>query len=239
MALPVFYHETDWKTGIEISLPEDTARHVVQVLRMQQGEPLQLTDGKGTLTAVHIALAEKKKCTVLVDEVVVHPPKKHPLHLAVAFTKNSSRNEWLLEKATELGVSSIIPLIVARSEKEKIRYERWKTILVSALIQSHQYYLPQLWTSVSLPQLLKQTADIPQKLIAHCLEGTEKIYVQQSLPNTETLLLIGPEGDFTSDEINLCSGAGFRAVDLGSQRLRTETAAMAAAAYFNFINHEK
>lgn len=238
MALPVFFQEADWKFGQEIWLHEDTARHVVQVLRMQCNEQLKLTDGKGNELLVTISVAAKKKCAVVLNEIVVHQPKKNKLHLAVAFTKNTSRNEWLLEKATELGVSSILPIIVTRSEKEKIRYDRWKNILVSALIQSQQYYLPELWEAVSLKELLKRNNNIPQKLIAHCIEGNEKMPLLQTKNNTETIMLIGPEGDFTNDEVNLCIENGFQPVDLGSQRLRTETAAMAVCAYFNFVNHE-
>lgn len=239
MALPVFFQEADWEIGQEIWLQEDTARHVVQVLRMQAGEPLKLTDGKGNEVLVTISLAEKKKCSVVVDEIIIHEPKQNKLHLVVAFTKNTSRNEWLLEKATELGVSSIIPIIVTRSEKERIRYDRWKSILVSALIQSQQYYLPELWEAVFLKELLKRTNPIPQKLIAHCINGQEKISLQQTQSNLETLMLIGPEGDFTNDEVTLCLEQGFQPIALGTQRLRTETAAMAVCAYFNFVNHEK
>jgi 16S rRNA (uracil1498-N3)-methyltransferase len=159
------------------------------------------------------------------------------LHLCVAFTKNNNRNEWLLEKVTELGVASIIPIITGRSEKTHIRDDRWQKILQAAILQSQQDYLPHLTDVMPLHEALAMYKDLPKKLIAHCI-GEEK---KQPLPemlkeSAETVLLIGPEGDFTQNEVNLCIENGFNAVSLGAQRLRTETAAVAAAAYFNMLS---
>jgi 16S rRNA (uracil1498-N3)-methyltransferase len=205
---------------------------------MQAGEKLQLTDGKGTVADVTITDAGKKKCSVSIDSIIKHNPPATPLHLAIAFTKNTSRNEWLLEKATELGVSSIIPLSVTRSERERTKYDRWNGILISAMLQSQQYYLPHLSAALSINKLIEKY-DVPQKLVAHCISSVPRISIAKALhPRKETLILIGPEGDFTEEEVTLCEQNGFKGILLASQRLRTETAAMAVCAYFNSINNE-
>jgi 16S rRNA (uracil1498-N3)-methyltransferase len=205
---------------------------------MQAGEKLQLTDGKGSVADVTITDAGKKKCTVNVDSITKHQPPVTRLHLAIAFTKNTSRNEWLLEKATELGVSSIIPLSVTRSERERAKYERWNGILISAMLQSQQYYLPHLSEALSLKDLITKY-DVAQKLIGHCITSSPRAAIAKALqPRKETLILIGPEGDFTKEEVTLCEQNGFTGISLASQRLRTETAAMAVCAYFNSINNE-
>lgn len=238
MSLPLFFHNAILEQGKELWLDEDTARHVVQVLRMTIGEELQLTDGKGHEAVASIVQADKKKCLVRLDKVVLHPAAATTLHLAVAFTKNSSRNEWLLEKATELGVTSIIPLSAARSERERIRYDRWHNILVSALLQSHQYHLPVLTEIMNVKAVVEQYKDVEQKLVGHCIAEMGRAPLQEMLkPGKETIVLIGPEGDFTEEEVNLCMKAHYEGVSMGTQRLRTETAAMAVCAYFNLVNH--
>jgi 16S rRNA (uracil1498-N3)-methyltransferase len=237
-SLSLFFHDGSLQQGAEVPLAEDTAKHVVQVLRMQPGSKLQLTDGKGRLATASVARAEKKKCSVIIEAVEFFEPAKPQLHLAVAFTKNASRNEWLLEKTTELGVATIIPLIAHRTEREKIRYDRWTSILVSAMMQSKQYHLPLLQEATPFRQVNEQYAQVPQKIVAHCIEERGRIRIADAVqPHKETLILIGPEGDFTNEEVALCEAAGFTAISMGTNRLRTETAAMAACAYFNLINH--
>jgi 16S rRNA (uracil1498-N3)-methyltransferase len=236
-SLPRFYYKGALIQGNEISLDEDTVRHVIQVLRMQPGGSLELTNGEGYVASCIIARVEKKKCSVVAEQVHFYKEPSPALHLAVAFTKNSSRNEWLLEKATELGVRSIIPLMATRTEREKIRYDRWQNILVSALLQSQQHYLPHLPEAVSLEKVLQQYAAIPQKYIGHCIEGHKRISLAEMLkPALDTLILIGPEGDFTPEEVNLCTAQGFTGMSIGAQRLRTETAAISVCAYFNILN---
>lgn len=238
MALPLFFHNAVLEQGKELWLDEDTARHVVQVLRMTVGEKMQLTDGKGHTSTAGILQADRKKCLVQLEEVIFHAAPAATLHLAIAFTKNSSRNEWLLEKATELGVRSIIPLSAVRSERERIRYDRWHNILVSALLQSQQYHLPLLSEAMTLPAIIEQYKNVEQKLIGHCIEELGRRPIQEMLkPGKETIVLIGPEGDFTEEEVNLCMKAHYEGVSMGTQRLRTETAAMAVCAYFNLVNH--
>jgi len=219
-----------------VSLDADTAKHIWQVLRMEADDKVILTDGNGTAATGRIHTAERHKCNVTIENVDFHPRQGMLLHLGVGFTKNNSRNEWLLEKATELGVSSIIPISAARSEKTYVRDERWLKILQSAILQSKQYYLPHLSEITPLETVLREHKDIPQKLIAHCIEGMAKGPLSEMLkPSPGTILLIGPEGDFTEEEVNLCTAHGFKAVSMGGQRLRTETAAITAAAYFNVM----
>jgi len=222
-----------------VSLDADTAKHIWQVLRMKEDDQIILTDGKGTIAEGEIHSAERHKCNVSIKKVAHHLRDCKVLHLCVAFTKNNSRNEWLLEKATELGVASIIPISTARSEKVHIRYDRWEKILQSAILQSKQNYLPNLSSIMTLPNVLKQYNDIPQKLLAHCIEGEKRDPLPKMLKqDKDVILLIGPEGDFTQEEVILCTEYGFKPVSLGINRLRTETAAIAAAAYFNLICDE-
>jgi 16S rRNA (uracil1498-N3)-methyltransferase len=158
------------------------------------------------------------------------------LHLCVGFTKNNSRNEWLLEKATELGVASIIPIAVSRSEKTHVRSDRWQKILQSAILQSKQHYVPILSEITSLEKVLDRFNGSAQKFVAHCIDDKNKRPLAEMLkPTSDTVLLIGPEGDFTREEVNLCMKHGFTPVSLGTQRLRTETAAIAAVAFFNVV----
>jgi 16S rRNA (uracil1498-N3)-methyltransferase len=238
MALPVFYHNGQIIASADIELDESTAKHIVQVLRMQEGELIKITNGQGIAADCRIKDTGKKRCIISVGEVKDIPPPLARLHLVVAFTKNSSRNEWVLEKATELGVSAIIPLLAHRTEREKFRYERWHNILVSAMLQSQQYYLPQLHEPMNLEKVLEHSATIPEKYIAHCMEDEEKKNLSHLLNvGKDAIILIGPEGDFTEDEVNLCKQNDYRSISIAGQRLRTETAAMTVCAYFNMINY--
>jgi 16S rRNA (uracil1498-N3)-methyltransferase len=234
--LPRFFYSGPMTANETVTLDAATAKHVWQVLRMKEGDKLMLTDGKGTSAEAVIDTAEKHKCTVLLKKVETEPRQGAKLHLCVGFTKNNSRNEWLLEKATELGVASIIPIAAARSEKAHLRHDRWEKILQSAILQSQQNYLPLLSNVTPLLTVIKQYAQVPNKLVAHCLPEIERKQLRDMLKNAgETVLLIGPEGDFTADEVNLCIEHGFTPISLGHQRLRTETAAIAAAACFNVL----
>lgn len=235
---PLFFHDGILSAGTEVQLQDDTAKHVVQVLRMQQGDKIDLTDGKGTHAHAIISQVQKKQCTVLVHNAHEHEHRRISLHLGVAFTKNSSRNEWILEKVTELGVASIIPLQTTRSEREKFRYDRWQNILISAILQSRQYFLPELKELTPLDKLLSTSAGIEQKLLAHCIDAMPRQPIKEAIQkDKETLLLIGPEGDFTEEEVNSLTSKGFKSISMGSNRLRTETAAVTACAFFNMLNH--
>ncbi len=237
--MPQFYQPVPLVASEQLQLDEDASRHIVQVLRMQPGDLLTITDGKGQSASAGILNADKRSCLVQLREVTMHMRKPPFLHMAVAFTKHAGRNEWLLEKITEMGVHTIIPVMTTRTVRDRIRYDRWKNILVAAMIQSQQHYLPDLSEAVSLPQLLEQYGYVDQKLVAHCMPSFIRDPLSAALKShRETLVLIGPEGDFTPEEIAFCDGMGFAGISLGDTRLRTETAAMAACVYFNLVNHE-
>lgn len=235
--LPRFFYNGPLNEKSVVSLDADTAKHIWQVLRMEADDMVILTDGKGTSAEGKIHTAERHKCNVSIEKVSFHPRQGNTLCLCVAFTKNNSRNEWLLEKATELGVGSIIPITTTRSEKTHVRHDRWQKILQSAILQSQQYYLPELAEVTSLQDALKQTEKTAQKLVAHCISDKDRQPLSSMMKaKGEVVLLIGPEGDFTREEVTLCMEQGFVPVSLGNQRLRTETAAITAAAYFNVMN---
>jgi 16S rRNA (uracil1498-N3)-methyltransferase len=234
--VPLFFHPERLQSGTEAALSEDTARHIGQVLRMQAGAAIQLTDGKGMLADCRLYKAEKKRVVAMVENVGDIPAPDPFMHLAIAFTRNASRNEWLLEKATELGIRRITPLSTERGIKERIRPERWNAILTSAMLQSRQCWLPQLDHPTTLPEVLSgKNADI---FIAHCMDGTSRIPIFQALKKGQNVvMLIGPEGDFTPAELTLSTAAGAVPVSLGHNRLRTETAALAAITHFYLLNH--
>ncbi len=237
--LPRFFYSGDMPENSIATLDDATAKHVWQVLRMKEGDALILIDGRGTQAEGVIEVAEKHKCTVAIKKVEQLARKGNVLHLCVGFTKNNSRNEWLLEKATELGVASIIPISTDRSERSHVRPDRWEKILQSAILQSQQSYLPELSNVIPLINVLQQFAGTSQKLVAHCLpDDGKRPFAEMLKTAAETVLLIGPEGDFTPDEVNLCIEHGFKPVSLGAQRLRTETAAIAAAACFNLMAND-
>lgn len=234
--VPLFFYPEKLREGQTTPLPEDTAKHIGQVLRMQVGEAIQLTDGKGMLADCRLSKAEKKRVEVLVERVEEIPVAHPALQLAIAFTKNASRNEWLLEKATELGIRRITPLITERSVKERIRPERWNAILTSAMLQSKQCWLPQLDHPTTLTELLSHKD--AAMFMAHCMEGSPRTPIFQALKKGQNVvMMIGPEGDFSPAELTLATAAGAVSVSLGTNRLRTETAALAAITHFYLLNH--
>jgi 16S rRNA (uracil1498-N3)-methyltransferase len=241
MAAPFFYIGS-WSSGQqEIMLDEDNSRHVIQVLRMRPGEALRLTDGKGALLDAVILDDHKKKCRVSIKAGTTEPPRTNHVTVAISPVKNTARFEWFLEKATEIGVSSIIPLICERTERQSIRTDRLRNILVSAMLQSQQAWLPTLAEPTPLSDLLAQ-APTGQAYIAHLLEapratGSLASLTREQLPpiagpqaaRPGSIILIGPEGDFTPKEVEAALEARFIPVSLGQNRLRTETAGIVAA----------
>lgn len=229
MALPFFYKEDIAAGAEQVILDEDTSKHIVQVLRMQNGEQLQLTDGKGNLFTGVITDNNRKRCAVAILQTTNLQPQTRKISIAISLLKNTSRFEWFLEKATEIGVSEIIPLVCARTEKTAFKYDRMKSILVSAMLQSQQCWLPRLHEPAKFSELVPAALQ-QQKLIAHCEETGEKKQLSTLQPfSASTIILIGPEGDFTPEEIQLALGNNFSAVALGNTRLRTETAGVVAA----------
>lgn len=236
--LPFFYHPLLDEKQKTITLDESASKHCIQVLRMQEGEQMMLTDGKGKKILVTIIAADRKRCGVRPDHAELIAARPYRFALGIAFTKNNSRNEWLLEKATEMGVEEIYPLICSRSEKEKFNADRLKGILVAAMLQSQQCYLPILHEPVALKKIPDAVQEMGQKLIAHCLDTGERVsLLTQMKAGQDTIALIGPEGDFTKEEITLCLGSGFNPVSLGVNRLRTETAGLYVCTIFNVLNY--
>jgi 16S rRNA (uracil1498-N3)-methyltransferase len=229
MNLPFFYiHGYD---GIQqrIILEEDTSKHIVQVLRMKEGEQLKLTDGKGSLLLCEIIDPHKRHCEVEIKSQKQIPNSSKKITIAISLVKNANRFEWFLEKATEIGVSEIIPLICERTEKERFRSERMNGICISAMLQSQQCWLPVLHEPEQFENMMMRQFENETRFIAHCIDG-DKAQLTNQPASQPTLLCIGPEGDFTPAEIELALQHQFIPVSLGQTRLRTETAGVVAAA---------
>jgi 16S rRNA (uracil1498-N3)-methyltransferase len=217
-------------------LSEEESKHAVRVLRLAVGDEVTLIDGKGGLYKAEIKDAHPKRTILQINSVQQEFNKRnHYLHIAIAPTKNLDRVEWFLEKATEIGIDEITLIICQRSERKEAKAERLNKIITSAIKQSIKAYHPVLNAPVALSQFLKQPFD-GQKFIAHCDEG-EKISLAQSVEKQNRyLILIGPEGDFTPAEVDAALQNGYKAITLGENRLRTETAALEACFEVNFLN---
>ncbi len=234
MTLPFFYISDFNPAQQEIILDEDTSRHVVQVLRMKEGEKLNLTDGKGHLIIAEITADHKKHCSVKVIDSRLTSHVSRKITIAISLLKTTSRFEWFLEKATEIGVSEIVPLICERTEKQKFRYGRMKGICISAMLQSQQCWLPGLHEPVKYIEYIKSIMDSTDliKFIAHCEDPAGRHNLSTFQPSKHSTILIGPEGDFTKAEIELALGNKFIPVSLGETRLRSETAGVVASVIF-------
>jgi 16S rRNA (uracil1498-N3)-methyltransferase len=233
-ALPYFFEPSIQQTSTHFELSEVTSKHCAQVLRMRAGQSLHLTDGIGNLYTASIVEPDKKKTVVKIDSVVHTPAPLKKVCIAIGLLKNTSRFEWFLEKATEMGVTKIIPLICERSERSNLKQERMQGVLVAALIQSKQTWLPILTEPLSVAAFIKEHP-ATQQLIAHC-EDSNKTELKDTPTNNDTSILIGPEGDFTPSEIEVALAANYLPVSLGNTRLRTETAAMVATALLIYKN---
>ncbi|MFZ1784058.1 MAG: 16S rRNA (uracil(1498)-N(3))-methyltransferase [Ferruginibacter sp.] len=229
MALPFFYKEDLDASSADVMLDESTSKHVVQVLRMQNGEQLQLTNGLGDLFIADITDNNRKRCTVSIIKKSKIANPKSKITIAISPVKNNTRFEWFLEKATEIGVTEIIPLICSRTEKASFKFDRMKTILVSAMLQSQQCWLPVLHEPTKFNALIKSSTH-QQKFIAHCMDGAKRSLADMNNESLSSkIILIGPEGDFTVSEIEEALVQKFIPVSLGETRLRTETAGIVAA----------
>lgn len=232
MELPYFFH-TNGGVGLRVALDENNTRHAVQVLRLQPGGLLQLTNGLGKLWTGTIEETGKKKCMVkITEEAVVERSHARKSAVAISPVKNAARFEWFLEKATELGIAEIFPVICHRTERTHMRFDRLQQICISAMLQSRQVWLPVLHEPVLFEGFIK-SKDIGyhQRWIAHCESYEKHLLARVLQPGMhDSLLLIGPEGDFTPDEIFEATNSGYIGVSLGNTRLRTETAGVVGAA---------
>lgn len=205
-------------------LSEEESKHIVRVLRMNEGDELAIVNGKGGYFETEISIAHPKRCTVSILKSEQSEPPKHELHIAVGPTKLMDRIEWFAEKATEIGITEISFIAGKNSERVKMKPERIERKVISAMKQSKRRFLPKINELISVAEFIQKH---PNGLIAHCEEG-EKSTILEVFQPTNCPILIGPEGDFTSDEINLALENGYKTITLGENRLRTETAALYA-----------
>lgn len=228
------FYSSQVKNGLAL-LDEEESRHLATVLRRQPGERLLLTDGTGFLYEAELVEVGKKSATARILETRHTPEPPARLHIAIAPTKNMDRFEWFLEKATEIGIQEITPLLCKRSERTTVRLDRLEKILVSAMKQSLQSRLPVLNPLTPFPELVRRTTE-PLRCIAWCADEPQPHLSRLIRPATDTLVLIGPEGDFSFEEVAMAHAGGFVNVGLGPTRLRTETAGLAAVMAFQLAN---
>tara|TARA_B110000908_G_scaffold157026_1_gene196774 strand:+ start:224 stop:916 length:693 start_codon:yes stop_codon:yes gene_type:complete len=209
----------------EFTLPSEESKHITKVLRKKEGDTLHFTDGKGQLLITEITSTDIRKTRVkIIKKIEQEKQHNYYLHVAIAPTKNMDRFEWFLEKACEIGIDEITPIICDHSERKFVKKERGNRILLSAMKQSLKYHLPKLNEAISLNNFMKQDF-IGNKYIAHC-ENSEKIELKNKETEKRTLILIGPEGDFSVSEIEKSIEKNYLAISLGNSRLRTETAGL-------------
>ena len=213
------------------TLPESDSQHAVRVLRMQAGDKLEVVDGRGNLYRCRLAVAHAKRAGVEIVETVALPKVwPNSITVAVAPTKHNDRMEWLVEKLTEIGIDRIVPLRCRYSERKEINEERLRKIAVSAMKQSLKATLPHIEAMVPFATFISEEAQRPaMKYVAYCApEIPRELFAQRYVSGHDTTILIGPEGDFSHDEITAAINAGFAPISLGDNRLRTETAALVA-----------
>lgn len=233
--MQLFYNPTIAESTESFSFDKEESKHIIKVLRKKDTDILYVTNGLGLLFKTEITLASDSKCTVKIISFEKSETPKFKLHLAVAPTKMNDRFEWFLEKATEIGIDEITPIICERSERKIINLERFEKIILSAMKQCNQMYLPRLNPAISIKEFIKKENKGIQ-LIAHCEETNKKSLKSILKSNIDYTILIGPEGDFSTKEITLALDNNYIPVTLGNTRLRTETAAIVACHSVVFIN---
>jgi 16S rRNA (uracil1498-N3)-methyltransferase len=213
------------KDTIAVELSDIESNHVVKVLRRQEGDELEICNGKGLKAIGIIKLANPKKCMISVIQILNEAPEKLSIHIAIAPTKNMDRLEWFIEKATEIGVDKITLLKCKNNERKVVKMERLEKILLSAMKQSKRFYLPELNEMVSVREFISKN---PNGGIAHCYSDLGDTKEAVTNWSSDRPILIGPEGDFTVEEVEMAIASGYTTIDLGKNRLRTETAALFA-----------
>lgn len=234
--MQLFYNPDITEETTNFHFDKTESRHIVKVLRKKEGDLLHITNGKGFLFEVEIVVANDKKCLVSLKKTRKKPKHwDYYLHIAIAPTKNNDRLEWFLEKATEIGIDEITPIICSNSERVVLKIERQEKILQSAMKQSLKFVLPQLNEPVKFSDFISQKFD-SDLFIAHCEETNKKSLVHEVKPKQRVLIMIGPEGDFSPKEIEKALIKGFVPVSLGESRLRTETAGVVATQTVSLLN---
>jgi 16S rRNA (uracil1498-N3)-methyltransferase len=234
--MQLFYNPSINSDATQFTFDKVESRHIVKVLRKKEGDTLYITNGNGFLFTAEVLFANDKKCSV---QIIKTEKKKKPwnyyLHIAIAPTKNNDRLEWFLEKATEIGIDEITPIICKHSERKVVKEERLEKVIVSAMKQSLKFQLPKLNKTTSYSDFIKQDFN-GDTFIAHCEETDKKLLKNELKPKQKITLLIGPEGDFSTKEIETALVNKFIPVSLGESRLRTETAGVVTAQSIAFFN---
>lgn len=226
-------------TGRFYSLTDEEAKHCSRVLRLKSGDCVHLIDGKGGFYTAQIAVITKNECNVkIIDTEAEFEKRDFYLHIAIAPTKNIDRFEWFMEKATEIGIDEITPLITEHSERKTVKIERLEKIIISAIKQSIKAYMPKLNNIIDYKSFIRNSCqtDTESKFIACCNAICNRSLKEVYQPNHSALIIIGPEGDFSQEELKLAFESGFQGISLGKSRLRTETAGVIACHTINFIN---
>lgn len=233
--MQLFYNPSLDNSANQFSFDKEESKHIVKVLRKKEGDELHITNGRGELFTAKILVADINKCKASIISTQKRHPKMFRLHLAVAPTKSAERYEWFLEKATEIGVHEITPILCDHSERKILKMERLQKVVQSAMKQSLRTYLPKINNPVSYTEFIKQDHN-ELLFIAHC-EEEEKLDLKRCIAaDKDVTILIGPEGDFSEKEINEAYEYNFLPISLGEARLRTETAAIVACTAVALIN---
>ncbi|MDC8004169.1 16S rRNA (uracil(1498)-N(3))-methyltransferase [Aureisphaera galaxeae] len=233
----LFYHPNIDTSTTEIVFDKEESRHIAKVLRKKEGDLLDVTNGKGNFFSVEIVSLMPKQCLAIVKDSRTIGPLPYQLHMAVAPTKNNDRFEWFLEKATEIGIHRITPIICEHSERRVIKKDRFERIIESAMKQSLKAHKPILEDAVAFNEFIEsQKGSQSKNLMAFCGAVEKSTLKQQVAKNESVVILIGPEGDFSYKEYELAKQYGFEVITLGNSRLRTETAAIAACHGISFLH---
>jgi 16S rRNA (uracil1498-N3)-methyltransferase len=234
----IFYSNNINKSNKRIIILDQENSHLIKVLRKKTGDNVNITDGKGFLYNCSIIESDKNKSILKIENSVEFKNELPKLKVAIALTKKRERFEWFLEKATEIGISEITPVICRHSEKNRFNLERSKKILVSAMKQSLRYTLPVINKPVNFKDYITSNSEnMIDSFIATCLDRDVKLLKKKLIKGNDSLIMIGPEGGFSENEINSAKKAKFVPVSLGNSRLRTETAGVVACSIFSTINY--
>ncbi len=226
--LPLFYQPDPAKSH----LTSEDSHHAVRVLRMRVGDKIEITDGKGSFHQAEITSTQNPATAFKIAATRQVPPRPFSIHLAIAPTKNTDRMEWLVEKVTEIGIEKITFIRCKTSERPVVPLERLQKVAISAMKQSKQAWLPEVWDMIDFKEFLPIVTE-SQKFIAHVDESNPDHLLKLAKPGSDCVLLIGPEGDFTSEELAMALSLGFKKVSLGPNRLRTETAGLVGVVMLN------
>lgn len=234
--MQLFYNKNLTPHIGEFSFDKEESKHIAKVLRKKEGDTLKITNGKGFLFTAALFEASTNRCTVKILDYTEQPKRSYRLHMAVAPTKMNDRYEWFLEKATEIGVDEITPIICDHSERKVIKKERYERVLQSAMKQSLQCYLPILNSPLSFTEFIEKDYYKTSLFIAHCEETEKKSLRKPDILTKNSIILIGPEGDFSHKELENAYLKGIVPISLGKNRLRTETAAVVAVHSVYLLN---